>query len=195
MSVNLRSARLSQEKERGEHRAVLQKRARRLLLFFGLVLILIGLTTIPLQWEIALLARVAGAGSTAEQIWPALAHWLEDVAEAVAVSYGTYPFLQYGTDWLAFAHIIIGIAFLGAARRPVQNKWVVEWGMIASVLVIPTALLFGALRGIPLFWRLLDCAFGLVGLLPLWLARRQIRQLTRSSCSLHLDEAKGSKFP
>ena len=33
-------------------------------------------------------------------------------------------------------------------------------------------MLCGALRGIPIYWRLIDCAFGVLGFLPLWLARR-----------------------
>lgn len=157
----------------------LKQRARRLLTLYALVLIFVGLTTIPLRWELALLESVAGEGSLVEGVWPALAHWISEVAGAVTVAYGTYPLLQYGTDWLAFAHIVIGIAFLGAARRPVENRWVVEWGMITCVLVIPTALIFGALRGIPFFWRLIDSSFGIVGIVPLWLVRRYIRQLVR----------------
>jgi hypothetical protein len=154
-------------------------RARRLLQLYALVLIFVGLTTIPLQGELTLLARVLGEDSFLLGVWPAFARWISYVAEGVLDAYGTYPFLQYGTDWLAFAHILIGIAFLGAARDPLLNLWVVEWGMIACVLVIPTALIFGAVRDIPFFWRLVDCSFGVVGIVPLWYARRMIRQLAR----------------
>jgi hypothetical protein len=88
-----------------------------------------------------------------------------------------YPFIAYGTDWLAFGHIAIAVAFLGPLRDPVKNLWVVEFAMIACILVIPWALIFGPLRGIPFLWRLLDCSFGVFGIIPLWLARNDIRRL------------------
>jgi hypothetical protein len=61
----------------------------------------------------------------------------------------------------------------------VRNIWIVEWGMICCVLVIPLALICGPVRGIPFFWRLFDCAFGLFGIVPLWLVRREIQRLAR----------------
>jgi hypothetical protein len=47
-----------------------------------------------------------------------------------------------------------------------------EWGMLACLLVVPMALTFGALRAIPWWWRLIDCSFGALGLIPLWLSWR-----------------------
>ena len=88
----------------------------------------------------------------------------------VAEANERYPFLFYGTDWLAFGHLVIAIAFLGPLRDPVRNIWVIEWGMIACVLVIPAAMVCGPIRGIPFWWRLIDCSFGVVGILPLILA-------------------------
>ena len=49
-----------------------------------------------------------------------------------------------------------------------------EFGMIACLLVIPLALICGPLRGIPFYWQLLDCSFGVIGLIPLAAARRLI---------------------
>jgi hypothetical protein len=49
--------------------------------------------------------------------------------------------------------------------------------MIACVLVIPLALIFGPIRGIPFFHRLIDCSFGVVGIIPLWIVRNMIRQM------------------
>lgn len=155
----------------------LRRKVQVLLVLYGLALMAIGLATIPLQVEIAVLENVAGEGSALEEVWPAMAHWISRVQEGVSRAYGTYPLLQYGTDWLAFAHVVIGIALLGAARAPLRNVWLVEWGMIACILVVPTALIFGAVRGIPFFWRLVDSSFGLFGLIPLWLALRGIRQV------------------
>jgi hypothetical protein len=72
---------------------------------------------------------------------------------------------------------VIAIAFLGPLKDPVKNIWVVEFGMIACVLVIPLALICGAIRDIPLYWRLIDCSFGVFGLIPLVMVWRMIRGL------------------
>ncbi len=56
--------------------------------------------------------------------------------------------------------------------------WVVEWGILACVLVVPLALICGDAR-IPLGWRLIDCAFGVVGIVPLLLCRRYINALAQ----------------
>ena len=69
---------------------------------------------------------------------------------------------------------MIAIAFVGPFRDPIRNIWVVEFGMIACILVLPTALIFGPIRGIPFFWQLIDCSFGVFGMIPLGLARREI---------------------
>ena len=62
-------------------------------------------------------------------------------------------------------------------RDPVRNRWVIDFGIIACLLIIPYALVFGGIRGIPVWWRLIDCSFGLFGLIPLWLARRGTQRL------------------
>jgi hypothetical protein len=90
-----------------------------------------------------------------------------------------YPFIFYGTDWLAFAHIMIAVAFIGPLRDPVKNIWVVEFGMIACVLLIPLALICGPIRSIPFFWTLIDSSFGIFGIIPLAIAHRLIRQAAR----------------
>ena len=105
--------------------------------------------------------------------------WITRVHEALVVGYGRYPFLAYGTDWLAFGHFVIALAFLGPLRDPVRNAWVLDWAMLACVLVVPFALLAGPIRGIPFGWRLIDCCFGVFGLVPLWFCRRDIRELAK----------------
>lgn len=90
-----------------------------------------------------------------------------------------YPFIPYGFDWLAFGHLVIAVAFVGPLRDPVRNVWVIHFGMIACLMVVPFALLMGPLRGIPFGWRLIDCLFGIGGLLPLWLCLRDVRALER----------------
>jgi hypothetical protein len=156
---------------------VLDKRIKFLLYFFILGLVISGVTAIPLQWELGLLNRLMGEGTRTAQLFPSLAFWITQVWQGLTVSYQAYPFLQYGTDWLAFAHIVIAIAFLWVVNDPVRNIAIIEFAMVACVLVIPAAIIFGELRGIPFFWRLIDTSFGIFGLIPLWFCRKYINQL------------------
>ncbi len=159
------------------------RHVRLLLGFFMLALIASGLTAIPLQWEIGTLQQ--WIGPTLNVIAPSLAAWISRVNEGVQNGYGTYPFLAYGTDWLAFGHIAIAVAFIGALRDPVRNLWVVEFGMIACAMVIPWALIFGQVRGIPPLWTLVDMSFGIIGIIPLWRARRRISRLGQTTPRTH----------
>ena len=153
-------------------------RIRWLLGLFMLGLIISGLTAIPLQWGVGLLQKIAGANTWLGTLWPEVARWVEFVAAGIAAIAQDYPFMFYGTDWLAFAHVVIAIAFIGPLRDPARNIWVVEFGLIACMLVFPTTLLLAPLRGIPFFWRLIDCCFGVGGLILLLPAYRLIRRLT-----------------
>jgi hypothetical protein len=66
----------------------------------------------------------------------------------------------------------------------VHNIWVTQAGMMACVLVVPLALICGPLRGIPFYWRLIDCSFGVGGIILLWLIHhwtKQLRAVTRSA--------------
>ena len=114
---------------------------------------------------------------------PLLVVWLFKVRDALMNVESQYPFLFYGTDWLAFGHFVIAIVFVGALRDPVRNRWLFDFGLIACVLVVPFALVFGGLRGIPLWWRLIDCSFGVFGFVPLWLCRRWSLELETKSVS------------
>jgi hypothetical protein len=105
------------------------------------------------------------------------AGWILKVRDALNETNARYPFLAYGTDWLAFGHFVIAIAFIGPWRDPVRNLWVIEFGMIACVLVVPFALVMGGVRDIPFGWRLIDCCFGVFGIIPLWFCRRLIVRL------------------
>jgi hypothetical protein len=133
--------------------------------FFILGLFASGVTAIPLLQETGWLVQVANVP------------WLLRVHAALDQTQTQFPFLFYGTDWLAFGHIVIAIVFVGAWRDPVRNRWLFDFGLIACVLVIPYALIFGALRGIPFWWRLIDCSFGVFGFIPLWLCRRWTGEL------------------
>lgn len=158
-----------------ETEAGLTRRVRVLLLVFVVGLILSGLTAFPLELELRILSSILGIDPAAPPGgYVGLQHWIATVAAALREVYAKYPFMAYGTDWLAFAHLVIAVAFLGPLRDPVRNIWVVTFGLIACMGVIPFALIAGPIRGIPFYWRLIDCSFGVFGAMPLWFARRDI---------------------
>jgi len=154
---------------------VLRRRIKWLTGLFILGLTLSGATAIPLPAEVNLLVNVLGSDSQSS----VLAAWLLRVQEALIQTQVHYPFLFYGTDWLAFGHFVIAIAFFGAWRDPVRNRWLFDFGLIACALVVPYAFGFGGLRGVPLWWRLLDSSFGVFGFIPLWLCRKWTNELER----------------
>ena len=160
---------------------LLRRRIKALTWLFILGLVLSGVTAIPLPSESDKLAELTGASQLVDAPapggTPAWALWLTRVQKALHEAYQRSPFIFYGADWLAFGHFAIAIAFVGALRDPVRNRWLFSFGMIACVLVIPYALVFGAIRGIPLWWRLVDCSFGFFGFIPLRLCRRWVDEL------------------
>ena len=157
---------------------LLNRRIRPLMVVFIIGLVLSGLTAVPLETEVGFLAEMVGADEPDAGFWPQeLRDWTAKVRDGIAETNRRYPFMAYGTDWLAFAHLMIAVAFLGPFRDPVRNVWVIDFGMIACLAVIPTALVAGWLRGIPFWWRLIDCSFGVLGVVPLWAARCYIKKL------------------
>jgi hypothetical protein len=132
------------------------------LAFFVVALVASGLTAFPLvtetRWLVAIL-RAAGS-----RVPAALLVWVERVHLALVDASQRYP---------------IGLAFWAAWKDPVRNVWIIEWAMLCCVGVIPLALVCGAIRGIPFGWRLIDISFGVFGLVPLTIVRRQIHTLER----------------
>ena len=139
-------------------------------------LILSGITAFPLEHEVHLLVRIASHLNAAEHL-PALNDWLLRVEAALTDTNARYPFLAYGTDWLAFAHLVIAAAFIGPWCDPVRNKWLIDWGLICCVGVLPLALIAGPIRGIPIYWRCIDCCFGIFCCPVFFVLRRRIQQL------------------
>ncbi len=158
--------------------APLYKSLRRWIVFFIVALALSGITAFAIESELRWLLTIIPAGSSY------LHHWLYTVYEAVRNTNAQYPFLSYGSDWLAFAHLMIAIAFIGPLRDPVRNKWVIRFGQIACVMIFPLAFIAGHVREIPLFWQLIDCSFGVIGLIPLAVCWHKIRQI--ESLQVHL---------
>jgi hypothetical protein len=142
-------------------------------------LVVSGVTAFPLDHESALLVRVADALPTPRF----MLEGLHTVRGGIAQTWSRYPFIAYGTDWLAFAHLAIAAAFWGPIRDPVRNIWVVRWGLLACAGIIPLALACGPLRGIPWWWSLIDMSFGIFGAVPLLIAYRLIRRLERADAA------------
>jgi len=141
---------------------------------FILGLVLSGLTAFPLEHETSWLASLLHA----HPILPGpIIVWIAKVSGALRDTGLRYPFLAYGTDWLAFAHLVLAIAFLGPLRDPIRNKWVLQFGVIACIAVVFLALIAGPIRGIPFLWRLIDCSFGVFGAIPLLICLRLVNRL------------------
>jgi hypothetical protein len=150
------------------------------LVIFIVCLVASGLTAFPLETELRIASDVLH-WSPAPQLLPDFVAWIDRVRDGVIDTNDHYPFLAYGTDWLAFAHLVIAVAFLGVFREPVRNIWIIQWGIIACIGVIPLALIAGPIRGIPLGWTLIDMSFGVIGIIPLLIVYRLIRRLERES--------------
>ncbi|CAL9556749.1 hypothetical protein SUDANB120_04558 [Streptomyces sp. enrichment culture] len=146
-------------------RSALQRRIRAWLVLFLVCLVLSGLTAFPLVTEVRLANSLIGH------------EWLARVGEGLDTADAQYPFLLYGNDWLAFAHLVIAVFFYGVLRDPVRNVWILEAGMIACAGVVPLALICGQIRDIPFGWRLIDISFGVFGIIPLLILRRLVKRL------------------
>ena len=149
----------------------LRRRIKFWIVLFIVGLILSGVTAFPIETQLSIAAN--------HMSWlPTFIHeWIVDVHKGVKEINSSYPFLSYGTDWLAFAHIVIAVAFIGPYRDPTKNIWVIQFGMIACVMVIPLALIAGHIREIPFYWRMIDCSFGIVGIIPLYICYKNIKKL------------------
>jgi hypothetical protein len=158
----------------------LRKRIKIWLWLFIVGLALSGITAFPIETELAFLSRHAGAFPDM------LGNWINTVYLAVKTTNATYPYLAYGTDWLAFGHLVIATSFIGPLRDPVKNIWVIQYGMVACVMVIPLAFIAGPIRGIPVYWRLIDCSFGFFGIMPLYLCYKMIRKLEAAQKGMRL---------
>lgn len=129
------------------------------LFIFGLIVS--GLSAFPILTEINLLDRIFTVQSNS------LAKWITLVSEGIKTSYVKYPFIAYGTDWLGFSHLVIALFFIDVYRNPMEGLQTIKIGVIACLAVIPMALIAGHIREIPIFWRLIDCSFGVFGAIPL----------------------------
>lgn len=159
-------------------RSQLLLRIRCLLALFIAGLVLSGLTAFPLETELDLVAGMLGIrDAEMPPVADGLRHWVATVRHGLHATNRDYPFLAYGTDWLAFGHLVIALFFAPVFRDPVRYRANLQCGLVACVGVIPLAMICGAVRGIPFHWRLIDCAFGVGGFVLLVSALRLIRRL------------------
>ncbi len=141
-------------------------------------LVVSGVTAFPLRLELEFASSVLHDSPVS--VWfPDAVGWVDRMADALSDVDARYPFIAYGTDWLAFAHLVIAVVFIGPLIDPVRNIWVIQFGVIACVGVVPLALIAGSIRGIPLGWQLIDISFGVVGAVPAVIAWRLTRRLER----------------
>ena len=146
------------------------RQIRGYLLFFMIALLLSGATAMPAETELNYLIKILPAHSS-------LAYFLSSINEGIKKTQAEFPFLFYGYDWLAFAHFILALLFIGPWRDPARNKWVIEFGMVACLLIIPFAIIAGYVRGIPFWWRVIDCSFGIIGIIPLYICYQKINKI------------------
>lgn len=157
-------------------RAAATKAFRAALGFFIVGLVVSGVTAFPLLAEIRLLTAWFGLGEASSATgYTGLPYWILTVRFGLEDMYARHPWIAYGTDWLAFGHVVIALFFIRPFVRPAESRWTLYAGIAACSLVIPTALICGGIRGIPIYWRLIDCSFGIIGLLPLVYCLRLLR--------------------
>jgi hypothetical protein len=149
----------------------LKHQIRNWIIFFMVSITLSGITAFPIEGEMKFL-------NSHSNIFPsAMQEWIQRIYTGVKNTNLSYPFLAYGTDWLAFAHLVIALIFVGPLLNPVKNKWVIDWAIISCLLVFPLAFIAGPVRGIPFFHILIDCSFGVIGIIPLLIVRKKIKEL------------------
>lgn len=145
-------------------------RIRTALLAFVVLLVLSGITAFPVQTELNFMANHIN--------WfPSLFHdWILKVNASINSVAETQPYLLYGYDWLAFAHIVIAMFFYGVYKDPIRNAWVLKVGMVACIGVFILAFCAAPIREIPIAWTLIDCSFGFFGIITLGVIQRMINQ-------------------
>lgn len=153
------------------------KKIRAIIVFYMVALVLAGVTAFPVEWELHFLCGFLADHLSFLVDRFEIVGWLFGVRDGFASINADYPYFTYGYDWLAYAHLMIAILFYGPYKDPIRNKWIIYWGMIACVSIFPLAFICGPVRDIPFIWTLVDCSFGLFGIVPLLVCVRLIKRL------------------
>lgn len=171
------SLKLTAMKKEEKHLLV---RIRGLVIFYMFALVFWGVTAFPIESEIRIACQILGIShDVSPDTYDGLKGWIATVADALINTNDNYPFLAYGTDWLAFSHLVIAAAFIGLYLKPVRNIWIVYFAMMACIGVVPLSLICGPIRGIPFYWTLIDCSFCIFGFIPLYFLHIYIKKLEK----------------
>src|SRR5262245_43009780 len=128
---------------------LLHRKYRLSLGIFVFGLIVSGLTAFPLQWELHVLGSWLGIESPAHFAdYAGFRKWIAFVEHGLMTSYARFPFLGYGTDWLAFGHLALAIFFVRPMQHPMDSDWVLKCGLACCAGVVPLALVAGQIREI-----------------------------------------------
>ena len=153
-------------------------RFRVVMSLFIIGLVVSGVTAFPLLLELKMLSQMLGVGDASNpEGYRGLTFWILSVRHGLEQMYADYPWIAYGTDWLAFAHLIIAAFFIGPLIHPMTSRPTLYTGIFACLAVIPLALICGPIRGIPFYWRLIDCSFGVFGVLPLIYCLKLVKKM------------------
>jgi hypothetical protein len=126
-------------------------------------MILSGLMAIPIDQQAALFIQHYGHSSSVAGV---ICHLL-DVYSTVKVRHTDLSF-GYGYDWLAVSHVFLGLLFMGIDMRFVRHMKIFEVGFFAYMVIIVVAIIQGIIKGMPVWWQVVNYAFGLAGFLLLW---------------------------
>jgi hypothetical protein len=103
---------------------------RTALAIFIVFLVLSGVTAFPLRTEMSFLYQY-------KNVFPEyMSSWIEEVYLNIL---STPDLVLYGTDWLAFAHIIVALFFIPVYIDPVRYKANLVFAMAACVAIFPLA--------------------------------------------------------
>ncbi|PBQ34349.1 hypothetical protein CNR22_22080 [Sphingobacteriaceae bacterium] len=145
---------------------------RAALVIFIVLLVISGVTAFPLRTEMDFLIKHKNAFPDFITLW----------IEAIYLAISQTPDLVlYGTDWLAFAHIIIALFFIPVFIDPKRYKANLIIAMAACFAVFPLAFICGPVRGIPFFHQLIDCSFGFFGFIPLFYVYKKVKHLNTTT--------------
>jgi len=152
------------------------RRAKWMMAIVAFGLFVSGVTIWPVVWELKTAVQVVWGGGEATGV---IHRFVLQAIEGIEAMQAKYPFMLYGYDWLAFAHVGLAILFAGALRDPIRNVWVVQFGLIMCALVPVLGGVCIPLRGIPFHWFWIDFVFAPCAAVPLWIALRDIRRVER----------------
>ena len=96
-----------------------------------------GITAFPLLAEVNWLSQllVGTGGSLDPALYDGVTQWILTVRQGLEVTYLDYPWLAYGTDWLAYGHLMILLFFIVFCHTLVWNvrvllgEYFVPWAL------------------------------------------------------------------